>query len=250
MKANGHFKISPLAHSEVAARIASHSKSKTSSRFGTSDVAAGWMQGASMEMVLPQIKDGIVVCDAQGLIVLANATARELGQQTPEGKPVHQCEDIWGELFDLDGSYIAADEWPLTQALRGESITSKECRLVRSSTRGFDILFSASPVVDLERRIVGAVATLTDITRRKRNEELQHEQSLERERSRMATHIHDTVSQSLTAITLQLQAAERELHQNSDNAGVCVQRAISVARDTLADLRRCIWTLSHESLEG
>jgi signal transduction histidine kinase len=25
---------------------------------------------------------------------------------------------------------------------------------------------------------------------------------------------------------------------------------MSVARDTLADLRRCIWTLSHESLEG
>ena len=82
MKANGHFKIPPLAHSEVAARIASHSKSKAFSRFGTSDVAAGWMQSASMEMVLPQIKDGIVVCDAQGLIVLANASARELGQQS------------------------------------------------------------------------------------------------------------------------------------------------------------------------
>jgi len=250
MKANGHFEIPPLAQSGGAERIASHSKSKAFSRFGTTDVAVDWTQSASMEMVLPQIKDGIVVCDAQGLIVLTNASARELGQKSPEGKPVHQCEDIWGKLFDLDGSYIAADEWPLAQALRGEGIASKECRLVRSSTRAFDILFSASPIVDFERRIVGAVATLTDITRRKRNEELQHERSLERERSRMATHIHDTVSQSLTAITLQLQAAERELHQNSDDAGVCVQRAISVARDTLADLRRCIWTLSHESLEG
>ena len=250
MKANGHFKIPHLAHSGGAAPIASHSKSEAFSRFGTTDVAGGWTQSASMEMVLPQIKDGIVVCDARGLIMLANASARQLGQQAPEGKPLHQCEDIWGELFDLDGSYLAPDEWPLTQALRGESISFKECRLVRSSDSTFDILFSASPIVDFERRIVGAVATLTDITRHKRNEELQREQSLERERSRMATHIHDTVSQSLTAITLQLQAAELALHQNSDNAGIYLQRAISVARDTLTDLRRCIWTLSHESLEG
>ncbi len=250
MKANGQFKLPPLAHSGVDLPIPSQSKSEAFSRFGTTDVARGWTQSASLGMILPQINDGVVVCDARGLIVLANASARQLGQQCPEGKPLHQCEDIWGELFDLDGSYIAADEWPLTQALRGESISFKECRLVRSSDFPLDILFSASPIVDFERRIVGAVATLTDITRRKRNEELEHEQSLERERSRMATHIHDTVSQSLTAITLQLQAAELELQHNSETAGICVQRAISVARDTLADLRRCIWTLSHESLEG
>ncbi len=250
MKANGRFNTPHLAHPGRAAPIASHSNSEAFSRFGTIDVAAGSMQSASMEMVLAEIKDGIVVCDAQGLIVLANASAKQLAAQGLEGKPLHQCEEIWGELFDLDGSYIAPDEWPLKQALRGESISYKECRLVRSSASAFDILFSASPIVDFERRIVGAVATFTDITRQKRNEELQHEQSLERERSRMATHIHDTVSQSLTAITLQLQAAELELHQNSDNAGMCLQRAIGVARNSLADLRRCIWTLSHESLEG
>jgi signal transduction histidine kinase len=99
-------------------------------------------------------------------------------------------------------------------------------------------------------RIVGAVATLTDISQQKHDETIHHEQALERERSRMATHIHDTVSQSLTAINLQLQAAEREIHQNANAAGLYVQRALSVARDTLADLRRCIWTLSHESLEA
>jgi signal transduction histidine kinase len=91
---------------------------------------------------------------------------------------------------------------------------------------------------------------LIDVSQQKHEDEIQHEEALERERSRMATHIHDSVSQSLTAITLQLQVTDRELHQDAGAAEIHLQRAISVARESLADLRRCIWTLSHESLEG
>jgi signal transduction histidine kinase len=249
MKANGHLKIAQLTHSGPMKPIASRSKSGVP-RFGRTDVTGCWTQGASMEMVLPHIRDGIVVCEAHGLIVLANTSARQLAKQTPEGKRLNQCEKIWGKLFDHNGTYLVPKEWPLARALRNENISYQECRLVHSNGGAFNLLFSASPVVNLEGRIVGAVATITDISQQKRNETLQQEQSLERERSRMATHIHDTVSQSLTAITLQLQAAEAEFHRSSDNASLYLQRAISVARDTLVDLRRCIWTLSHESLEG
>src|SRR5260370_26404822 len=66
----------------------------------------------------------------------------------------------------------------------------------------------------------------------------------------MATHIHDPVCQSLAAIMLQLRAAEHELHRDLNTAEVYLQRATGVARESLADLRRSIWTLSHESLEG
>ncbi|MCU1300875.1 MAG: two component regulator propeller/histidine kinase domain protein [Candidatus Sulfotelmatobacter sp.] len=209
-----------------------------------------WMQSASMEMVMLQVKDGILVCDAQGIIVLANAGAKQLARQNPEGKALDLLEDIWGELFDLNGSSIPVEAWPLMKALRGERVSHKECRLIRLDGSASDLLFSASPIIDLARRIVGAVATLTDISEQKREEAIQHEEALERERSRMATHIHDTVSQSLTAISLQLQAVEHELHQNLGTAENYLHSAIGVARDSLADLRRCIWTLSHESLEG
>jgi signal transduction histidine kinase len=202
-------------------------------------------------MSFPQVKDAIVVCDTHGAIVLTNASAKVLTRrdQDPEGKPMDFAEDIWGELLDRNGSRIVAEKWPVMRALRGESVSYEECRLVRPNG-GVDILFSASPILGLAGRIVGAVATLTDITTLKRDDAILHEQALERERSRMATHIHDTVSQSLTAITLQLQAAEREIQQNPETAGIYMQRAVSVARETLADLRRCIWTLSHETLEG
>jgi signal transduction histidine kinase len=205
---------------------------------------------ALLEMVLPNIQDGIVVCDAAGLVVLANARAKQLAQQDPENRLIERFEDIWGHLVNSDGTRMGAEQWPLTRALRGETVSCEACRLLQPSGPAFDILFSANPLLDLAGRVIGAVATLTDVTRQKCTETLQHEQAMERERSRMATHIHDTVSQSLTAITLQLQAAAREIHQDSDAAGGYLQRATSVARDTLAELRRCIWTLSHESLEG
>jgi signal transduction histidine kinase len=230
--------------------VASDSRFTLQAQFKGSFRVGHAMPGAWMEMILPQIGTGIVVCDAAGMLLLANAGAKKLAQQDPEGKPIDLVEDIWGELTDCDGLRIAVKEWPLTKALCGQSISSKECRLSQRNGSAFDILFSASPISDFARRIVGAVATLTDITDQKHQETLQHEQALERERSRLATHIHDSLSQSLTAITLQLQAAERDLHQNSNTTGIYLQRAITVARDTLADLRRCIWTLSHESLEG
>jgi signal transduction histidine kinase len=142
------------------------------------------------------------------------------------------------------------EEWPLLKALSGEDTSYKQCRFVRPDGTASDVLFSAAPLVDLARRNIGAVATLTDISQQKRDEAALREQALERERSRMATHIHDTVSQSLTGIMLQLQAAEGELHKDPERAGIYLQRALAAAHDGLAGLRRCIWTLSHESLEG
>jgi signal transduction histidine kinase len=211
----------------------------------------GCTRSAAIEMAFRQVEDAIVVCDTHGVIVLTNASAKMLTRldQNPEGKPMDFAEDIWGELLDRNGSRIVAEKWPIMRALGGESVSYEECRLVRPNG-GVDILFSASPIRGLAGRIVGAVATLTDVTTLKRDNAFLQEQTLERERSRMASHIHDTVSQSLTAITLQLQAAERELQQNRESAGIYMQSAVSVARETLADLRRCIWTLSHETLES
>jgi signal transduction histidine kinase len=44
--------------------------------------------------------------------------------------------------------------------------------------------------------------------------------------------------------------AEGELQKDPQRAGIYLQRALAATRDGLAGLRRCIWTLSHESLEG
>jgi signal transduction histidine kinase len=248
MKAHGFSKLRNVPRSRRVKQVAGHSNLESFMNLEGSS-SASQVHSASMEMILPQVIDAIVVCDDRGLIVLANAGAKQLAKVDPEGTTVKLAENIWGELFDFNGCHIAPEEWPLMRALRGETTSYLECRLVRPDGSACDILFSARPIADLAKRIVGAVATLTDISQHKRAEASQHEEALERERSRMATHIHDTVSQSLTAIMLQLRAAELELYGNLKTVEVYLQRATSVARDSLADLRSSIWTLSHESLE-
>ena len=250
MKTHRLSKVHDLPSSGRVKRVTGHSTFASAPKYVVTPYASGSIQSASMEMIFSRVMDGVVVCDAKGLIVMASARAKQLAQIDPEGKSLDLAQKIWGELFDLNGGHIAVEEWPLLKALRRETTSCKECRLIRPNGNASDILFSASPIADLAGRIVGAVATLTDISQPKQAEAIQHEKELERERSRMATHIHDTVCQSLVAIMLQLRAAEHELHRDLNTAELYLQRATDVARKSLADLRRSIWTLSHESLEG
>ena len=87
-------------------------------------------RSAFLELILRQIPDGVIVSDRQGTIILANPAAKRFAQFDPEGQPLDLAQSIWGELFDGDGAHIAAEDWPLMRALRGERTNGKECRLI------------------------------------------------------------------------------------------------------------------------
>lgn len=61
------------------------------------------------------------------------------------------------------------------------------------------------------------------------------------ERQRMARELHDTLSQGLAGLILQLEAVDAHLgHQRTDKARVIVSDSMAQARVTLADARRAI----------
>jgi signal transduction histidine kinase len=70
------------------------------------------------------------------------------------------------------------------------------------------------------------------------------------ERNRLARELHDTIAQGLTAVTMQLEAAERSFDRYPDRARARVTRASELARQTLADVRRSVWTLAAPLLDG
>jgi nitrate/nitrite-specific signal transduction histidine kinase len=69
------------------------------------------------------------------------------------------------------------------------------------------------------------------------------------ERNRLAREIHDTLAQGFTGIVLQLEAAEQTLHDNVNQSQEHLDRARTLARESLNEARRSVWALRPSVLE-
>ena len=69
------------------------------------------------------------------------------------------------------------------------------------------------------------------------------------ERNRMAREIHDTLAQGFTGIVLQLEVAEQALETDTDQVRKHLDRARSLARESLKEARRSVWALRPQALE-
>jgi signal transduction histidine kinase len=70
------------------------------------------------------------------------------------------------------------------------------------------------------------------------------------ERNRLARELHDTIAQGLTAVTMQLEAAQRGFERDPTRARTRIGRAHQLARETLEDVRRSVWTLAAPLIDG
>jgi signal transduction histidine kinase len=79
-------------------------------------------------------------------------------------------------------------------------------------------------------------------SRVKRETELQ-------ERQRMARELHDTLEQTLTGVSLSLEAASLKLATSPATATLLVERAIRRVGQSIDEVRRVVWALRDESLD-
>jgi signal transduction histidine kinase len=70
------------------------------------------------------------------------------------------------------------------------------------------------------------------------------------ERNRLARELHDTIAQGLTAVTMQLEAAQRSFERDPPRARARIARAHELARESLEDVRRSVWTLAAPLIDG
>jgi len=125
--------------------------------------------GRKLSALLESLPVGVLLADVDGRVCQSTDTAQRILRADPSD------DDAYGELlgwWDSSGQMIKNENGPLARALRSGETTHSEPLSIRclDGTRK-TILASVSPLHGLERRIVGAVILIRDVTEAKKIEE-------------------------------------------------------------------------------
>ncbi|MBA2272251.1 MAG: PAS domain S-box protein [Chthoniobacterales bacterium] len=127
--------------------------------------------------VVDNVSDGIVSCDANGVIALFNGATREF-----HGLPAEPiAADEWAEHFDLylpDGKTLMRKEQiPLFRALEEGFVKDAEMVIAPREGTPRRILASGRAFFNEQGEKIGAVVAMHDVTERKRAERTMREQA-------------------------------------------------------------------------
>jgi len=153
----------------VEARIASEQARRAEERIsGLAGEAE--RSRAQLEATFQAMTDGVVVVDMAGNVVLMNeAEAQIRGYESAAALRMDLAR--FGRVFelkDLEGKNLAADRWPISRVLRGETLVDCELSALRRDTGQLWYLsFSGRPISDERGRQSLALVITRDITSRK-----------------------------------------------------------------------------------
>jgi PAS domain S-box-containing protein len=125
---------------------------------------------AELEGAIAAIPDGLLIYDAQGQIVQANAEARAILRYSPTEAAASVSERLaaW-HLQDEQGRPLRLQDFPLLRAMRGETVHDEVLRAQRPGDEGESWLaVSTAPVRDVEGNVVSVVGSLRDISEHER----------------------------------------------------------------------------------
>jgi PAS domain-containing protein len=122
--------------------------------------------------LLESIADGVVACNAEGVLTLFNRTAKEWHGMDPMRLPPEE----WARHFDLfraDGiTPLPTDEIPLARAFNGENLVDAGMAIVARGQAARFILANGSVIRDESGKNLGAVVVMRDVTELRRVEEV------------------------------------------------------------------------------
>lgn len=118
-----------------------------------------------LNTVINSIAEGVVLCDSQGRLVMANEAAMSLLslEAFPYQQPLSEMTDFYS-IRNLDGQPLAIEQLPLARALSGEVFHDYRVLLRGASGSDSVMSFSGSPAHSDDGNIEGAVVVFRDIT--------------------------------------------------------------------------------------
>ena len=120
--------------------------------------------------LLDSVAEGVVACDAEGNLVLFNATARAWHGKEEERGGSEEWAQKYGLLDSESEIPLTPDRVPLFRALRGETLRNAAMRIRAPHVEDRLLKVNAQPIVDENGEKLGAVAAMHDITERTRAE--------------------------------------------------------------------------------
>jgi len=172
--AAGRIREVVLVHDDITVRMKAEEALRAAHRELESRVAERTSElsraNEFLRALLESIQDGIVACDAEGVLTLFNRATQEFHGLPPEPLPA----DRWAEHYDLyraDGATrLTREEVPLFRALRGERVQGVEIVIAPGRGPARTLLASGQAFQDHQGRTLGAVMSMHDITARKQAE--------------------------------------------------------------------------------
>ena len=184
--------------------------------------------------------DGIVLVNPGGQISMINPQTEHMfgySQQELIGQPVEILVPDRFRKGHID--HRSAYSKRLVARPMGEGL---ELYAVRKDGSELPVEISLSPIETVDGTVI--LTTIRDLTERKQLAEQIRWATVLEERSRMARDVHDTLAQGFTGIVLNLEAAEEEAENLSEEVRHRIRRARDVARQSLEEVRRSILALS------
>ena len=121
-----------------------------------------------LETLFEVLPVGVVVADADGELVEANETAREIwGGEVFDAKSVAEYDryDIW---WADSGQPVATDDITMVRVLRGEEVAEPDAFEIEAANGERRIVMTdGMPIRDERGEVVRGVVTLTDVTERR-----------------------------------------------------------------------------------
>jgi PAS domain S-box-containing protein len=114
--------------------------------------------------VLEVINAGVVACDADGNVVVRNATQRRITGIAGVALALSDVGAVPLRVRTPEGVDIPPAQAPLYRALAGEDITDMPVRMAPDGLPEHDVIVTARPIRGTDGRLLGAVSAFTDVT--------------------------------------------------------------------------------------
>jgi PAS domain S-box-containing protein len=185
---------------------------------------------AERQSVLGQVAEGVVLADCDGLVTFVNAAAARMLGTDRTGVTVEERPTAYG-LWTPDGRPYAADELPLTRAVRHrETVTAVEVVIRRSDQSDVHVRASAAPVIGDDGACLGGVLTFHDVTAQR---------ELERQREDFLASASHDLKGPLSAIAAQAQLIQYRVSASTPD-GERISRGAARIEQAAARMARLI----------